>query len=110
MFSLDALQCFHEDELEAMLCGVGEKWSVSKLAETIKCDHGCAKSFRNHPSSVPVTTDNAVTCDSTWDWSSWFNIGTIAATEYINFRAQVLCECEGSRPCVIDLVFHGCIL
>ena len=42
MFALGALQCFHEDELEAMLCGVGEKWSVDKLAETIKCDHGCA--------------------------------------------------------------------
>jgi hypothetical protein len=47
VFALGALQCFHEDELEAMLCGVGEKWSVDKLAETIKCDHGCAL----HPSA-----------------------------------------------------------
>ena len=31
-----------EDELEAMLCGTGERWTVHKLAETIKCDHGCA--------------------------------------------------------------------
>lgn len=41
MFSLSALECFYEDELEAMLCGVGEQWSVNKLAESIKCDHGC---------------------------------------------------------------------
>ena len=42
VFALGALQCFHEDELEAMLCRVGKKWSVDKLAETIKRDHGCA--------------------------------------------------------------------
>lgn len=52
MFSLEALQCFHEDELEAMLCGVGEKWSVSKLAETIKCDHGCVIPPCNLPFSI----------------------------------------------------------
>ena len=40
VFSLGALACFAEDELEAMLCGTGEKWTVEKLAETIKCDHG----------------------------------------------------------------------
>jgi E3 ubiquitin-protein ligase TRIP12 len=45
VFALEALNCFYEDELEAMLCGVGEKWTVEKLAETIKCDHGCALTF-----------------------------------------------------------------
>lgn len=40
VFPLEALNCFYEDELEAMLCGVGEKWTYEKLAETIKCDHG----------------------------------------------------------------------
>lgn len=40
VFPLETLEAFHEDELEAMLCGVGEKWSVEKLAESIKCDHG----------------------------------------------------------------------
>lgn len=37
---METLESFHEDELEAMLCGVGEKWTVGKLAESIKCDHG----------------------------------------------------------------------
>ena len=40
MFPIETLESFHEDELEAMLCGVGEKWTVEKLAESIKCDHG----------------------------------------------------------------------
>ncbi len=40
MFPMESLESFHEDELEAMLCGVGEKWTVGKLAESIKCDHG----------------------------------------------------------------------
>ena len=40
MFPMETLESFHEDELEAMLCGVGEKWTVGKLVESIKCDHG----------------------------------------------------------------------
>jgi E3 ubiquitin-protein ligase TRIP12 len=40
VFPMESLESFHEDELEAMLCGVGEKWTVEKLAESIKCDHG----------------------------------------------------------------------
>jgi hypothetical protein len=45
VFALGALGCFAEDELEAMLCGTGERWTVDKLAETIKCDHGCARGW-----------------------------------------------------------------
>ncbi len=40
VFPMETLESFHEDELEAMLCGVGEKWTVEKLLESIKCDHG----------------------------------------------------------------------
>ncbi len=42
VFPLAALAAFHEDELEAMLCGMGEAWSVAMLADTIKFDHGRA--------------------------------------------------------------------
>ena len=41
VFSLDALKIFHEDELEAMLCGQGEKWTVDMLSDALKFDHGC---------------------------------------------------------------------
>jgi E3 ubiquitin-protein ligase TRIP12 len=40
IFPLDALTAFYEDEIEAMLCGTGEAWSVDYLAEVIKFDHG----------------------------------------------------------------------
>lgn len=40
VFPLDALKCFFEDEIEAMMCGTGEKWTVEALTETIKFDHG----------------------------------------------------------------------
>ncbi|KAK9803385.1 hypothetical protein WJX72_003423 [[Myrmecia] bisecta] len=40
VFSFTTLECFYEDEIEAMLCGTGEAWSVEMLAETIKFDHG----------------------------------------------------------------------
>ncbi|KAL3152604.1 hypothetical protein ABBQ32_001622 [Trebouxia sp. C0010 RCD-2024] len=40
VFPLDALKCFFEDEIEAMMCGTGEKWSVEALTDTIKFDHG----------------------------------------------------------------------
>lgn len=40
IFPLDALAAFYEDEIEAMLCGTGEAWSVDYLAEVIKFDHG----------------------------------------------------------------------
>lgn len=40
VFPLATLAAFHEDELEAMLCGMGEAWSVETLADSIKFDHG----------------------------------------------------------------------
>ena len=40
MFALHTLSCFYEDEVEAMLCGTGETWTVGGLADTIKFDHG----------------------------------------------------------------------
>lgn len=42
MLLLDNLKCFYEDEVEAMLCGQGEQWTVEKLADALKFDHGCA--------------------------------------------------------------------
>jgi len=30
------LSCFYEEELEAMLCGQGEKWSVDLLTVALK--------------------------------------------------------------------------
>ncbi|PSC70280.1 E3 ubiquitin-ligase UPL3-like isoform A [Micractinium conductrix] len=40
IFPVDNLAAFYEDEIEAMLCGTGEAWSPSFLAEVIKVDHG----------------------------------------------------------------------
>ena len=45
VFPLATLAAFHEDELEAMLCGMGEAWSMETLADSIKFDHGCACSM-----------------------------------------------------------------
>ena len=41
---MDSLKCFFEDEIEAMMCGTGEKWSVEALTDTIKFDHGYTSS------------------------------------------------------------------
>jgi len=40
VFPLDTLACFYEDEIETLLCGSGERWSVQGLADSIKFDHG----------------------------------------------------------------------
>ena len=40
VFPLETLSCFYEDEIETMLCGSGEKWTVQSLADGIKFDHG----------------------------------------------------------------------
>lgn len=40
VFPLRTLDCFYEDEIECMLCGSGEKWTVQSLTESIKFDHG----------------------------------------------------------------------
>lgn len=40
IFPLDCLRCFYEDEIEAMLCGTGESWTVEQLQDSIKFDHG----------------------------------------------------------------------
>ena len=37
---MESLKCFYEDEIEAMMCGTGEKWTVEALTDTIKFDHG----------------------------------------------------------------------
>jgi len=44
IFPLTALAPFYEDEVEAMLCGTGEAWTVEGLAEVIKFDHGYSAS------------------------------------------------------------------
>jgi hypothetical protein len=41
-FPLMSLNCFYEDEIEHMLCGMGEKWTVDMLTDSIKFDHGYA--------------------------------------------------------------------
>lgn len=53
VFPLATLAAFHEDELEAMLCGMGEAWSMETLADSIKFDHGCACSMRRGCSLPP---------------------------------------------------------
>eukprot|EP00798_Chlamydomonas_sp_ICE-L_P007521 gene7521-668_t len=40
VFPLQSLECFYEDELEALLCGAGEMWTIASLADSIKFDHG----------------------------------------------------------------------
>jgi E3 ubiquitin-protein ligase TRIP12 len=40
VFDLHALDVFREDEIEVLLCGAGETWTPSQLAESIKFDHG----------------------------------------------------------------------
>lgn len=48
VFSLQALEVFREDEMEALLCGAGEHWSPQQLADSMKFDHGYTSQ------SVPV--------------------------------------------------------
>lgn len=48
IFSLSSLDIFYEDEIEAMLCGIGESWTVQDLSSIIKFDHGY------HADSAPV--------------------------------------------------------
>ncbi|GAX77476.1 hypothetical protein CEUSTIGMA_g4920.t1 [Chlamydomonas eustigma] len=40
VFDLKALDCFYEDEVETLLCGSGEHWTVQGLADSMKFDHG----------------------------------------------------------------------
>lgn len=40
VFPLSTLECFYEDEVETLLCGSGEHWTVHSLADSIKFDHG----------------------------------------------------------------------
>ncbi|GLI65665.1 hypothetical protein VaNZ11_009269, partial [Volvox africanus] len=40
VFNLSMLSLFHEDEIEVLLCGSGERWTLQVLAEGIKFDHG----------------------------------------------------------------------
>lgn len=42
VFPLEHLKCLYEDEIETMLCGTREHWTVDMLADTIKFDHGYA--------------------------------------------------------------------
>ncbi|KAK9798991.1 hypothetical protein WJX73_009807 [Symbiochloris irregularis] len=44
VFPLECLKCFHEEEIEVLLCGTCERWTVSMLADTIKFDHGYTSS------------------------------------------------------------------
>ena len=44
-----ALKLFFEDELEVLVCGSGESWTVQSLADAIKIDHGYTAS------SLPVS-------------------------------------------------------
>lgn len=44
VFDLHLLDCFYEEEIETLLCGAGEKWSVAQLADSIKFDHGYTSS------------------------------------------------------------------
>eukprot|EP00887_Chlorella_sp_A99_P008099 scaffold12.g8099.t1 len=46
IFPLSTLSSFYEDEIEAILCGTGETWTVERLAEVIKFDHGYTSQAR----------------------------------------------------------------
>jgi len=37
---LEVLDCFYEDEMDVLLRGVQEPWTVQKLADCVKCNHG----------------------------------------------------------------------
>ena len=49
VFPLSSLACFYEDEIEAILCGASEVWSVDLLADIIKFDHGWVHSCMPTP-------------------------------------------------------------
>lgn len=57
IFPLSALAPFYVDEIEAMLCGTGESWTVEGLASVIKFDHGYT------PGSAVVKALLEVLCD-----------------------------------------------
>ncbi|KAG2450258.1 hypothetical protein HYH02_004769 [Chlamydomonas schloesseri] len=40
VFSLSTVSIFNEDEIEVLLCGSGERWTLQALSEAIKFDHG----------------------------------------------------------------------
>ena len=44
IFPIKSLSAFYEDEIEAMLCGTGEKWTPTMLSSVIKFDHGYTRS------------------------------------------------------------------
>lgn len=46
IFPLSALKPFYIDEIEAMVCGTGESWTIDGLSSVIKFDHGYTAS---HP-------------------------------------------------------------
>jgi E3 ubiquitin-protein ligase TRIP12 len=57
VFPLDALRLFSEAELETMLCGCGETWSVDMLTEAIKFDHGYTASSPPVQALLSVLSD-----------------------------------------------------
>lgn len=40
IFPISSLEVFYEDEIETLLCGGKEAWTVEGLTAVIKCDHG----------------------------------------------------------------------
>ena len=40
VFPLTSIRLFNEEELETLICGCGEQWTVESLKENIKFDHG----------------------------------------------------------------------
>ena len=49
MVPLATLRVFGEEEVEALLCGQGEKWELDTLRESIKFDHGYAPTLNPNP-------------------------------------------------------------
>lgn len=37
---MPALEAFADEELEALVCGAGERWTPQSLAESVRFDHG----------------------------------------------------------------------
>eukprot|EP01025_Chloroclados_australasicus_P012940 TRINITY_DN1618_c0_g1_i2.p1 TRINITY_DN1618_c0_g1~~TRINITY_DN1618_c0_g1_i2.p1 ORF type:complete len:623 (+),score=50.11 TRINITY_DN1618_c0_g1_i2:326-2194(+) len=47
VFSLDSLKLFYEDEIDILLCGCGERWSVDSLQTSVQFDHGYTASSKH---------------------------------------------------------------
>ena len=97
MFPLASLACFHEDEIESILCGASEPWSVDTLAEIIKFDHGCA--LMQHSLAHLAPSQLLV------HWSAWRCFADLQALQAVTGQgvhlssAGLTCSCQIEARC-----------